>query len=320
MDEIMDEIMVSICCSAYNHGKYVKKTLDSILEQKTNFKYEILLHDDASTDNTAEIIREYEEKYPDIIKPIYQTENQYSKRVAITHIYQYPRARGKYIAFCECDDYWTDENKLQKQVDFLEQNSNFIACVHKYIVVDENNEEQNIKTFGYYDKGGVYTFNDFFEKELPSQLATIVMRNITKEYPQSLVDIRLPGDIKLNLWLLIHGDVYRMDDVMSAYRFIHKKGGQSHSSRMISTVVNYKNWHQLCKMERVIAEEYGKEVYFKRRRISYSVGVIKDIKKRITLTNIRNAILILIKQRGTFSELLKELLRVSKKRSRTGDE
>ena len=117
--------MVSICCLAYNHGKKEKKTLDSILEQKTNFKYEILIHDDASTDHSAEIIREYEEKYPEIIKPIYQTVNQYSQDVSITPTIQVPRAKGKYIAICEGDDFWIDPLKLQKQFDFLEQNPEF---------------------------------------------------------------------------------------------------------------------------------------------------------------------------------------------------
>ena len=306
----MDEVMVSICCLAYNHEKYIQKALDGILKQKTNFSFEILLHDDASTDNTAEIIREYEEKYPDIIKPIYQTENQYSKRVAITHIYQYPRARGKYIAFCECDDFWTDENKLQKQVDFLEQNPEYVACVHKYIVVDEENVEQDIKTFGYYEEGGVYTFNDFFEKELPSQLATLVMRNIVmdneKGYPQALSDINLAGDIKLNLWLLIHGNIYRMNDIMSAYRFVQKKGGNSYSSRMLFKTVNYKNWNELCKLEKLLLDEYGLEVYFKERRLSYALGIIKDLNKRPSFKNFLNVIKIIFKQRGTIRKVLSE--------------
>lgn len=88
--------------------------------QKTNFKYEILIHDDASTDKTASIIKEYEGKYPDLIKAIYQEENQYSRGNNVNFILL-ERAKGKYLAFCEGDDYWIDENKLQKQVDFLKK-------------------------------------------------------------------------------------------------------------------------------------------------------------------------------------------------------
>ena len=116
--------LVSIDCITYNHKQYIRDAIEGFLMQITNFPVEILIHDDASTDGTAEIIREYEKQYPWLIKPVYQTENQYSKHnsfISISKI-QYGRALGKYIAFCEGDDYWTDHYKLQKQVDFLESN------------------------------------------------------------------------------------------------------------------------------------------------------------------------------------------------------
>jgi glycosyltransferase involved in cell wall biosynthesis len=115
--------------------------------QKTNFTFEVLIHDDASADNTATIIREYKAKYPEIIKPIYQTENQYSKGVKVTSVYQFPRAKGKYIALCEGDDYWTDPYKLQKQVDFLEANKDYGLVHSAYFLRDDNNNiYQKIKT------------------------------------------------------------------------------------------------------------------------------------------------------------------------------
>ena len=314
----MDDIMVSICCQTYNHEKYIRKAFDGFIMQKTNFKFEVLIHDDASTDGTVGIIKEYEKRYPEIIKPIYQTENQYSKQVPVSYTYQYPRAKGKYVAFCEGDDYWIDETKLQKQVDFLEKHPQYIACVHKYIVVDENGEEQNHKTFGYYEKGGIYTFNDFFEKELPSQLATLVMRNILndekKGYPPKFADIGISGDIKLNLWLLIHGDIYRMDDVMSAYRFVVKKGGQSYSSRILSSPKNYINWQELCRLEKLLNEEYGLNVYFKNRRSYCAVGVIKDLKKGISYKSLKNVFVVLIKQRGTIKSFIDCLFDFVKRR------
>ena len=102
--------------------------------QKTDFPFEILIHDDASTDGTADIIREYEAKYPDIIKPIYQTENQYSKGIKVSQVYQFPRAKGKYIALCEGDDYWTDPYKLQKQVDFRSESRIHYVPSSKHVV------------------------------------------------------------------------------------------------------------------------------------------------------------------------------------------
>lgn len=111
------EPLVSIDFITYNHEAYIRDALEGFLMQKTNFTFEVLIHDDASTDQTANIIQEYEKKYPDIIKPIYQTENQYSKGVEITTQIQFPHARGKYIALCKGDDYRKDHFKLQKQVD-----------------------------------------------------------------------------------------------------------------------------------------------------------------------------------------------------------
>ena len=130
------EILVSVICTAYNHEKYIKDALEGFVMQKTNFAFEALVHDDASTDGTADIIREYAEKYPHIIKPILQTENQHSKKVRILNDILLPKAQGKYIAFCEGDDFWTDENKLQRQIDFLENNEEYIACAHNTIIRD----------------------------------------------------------------------------------------------------------------------------------------------------------------------------------------
>ena len=122
------EIMVSVICNTYNHEKFIRDALDGIIMQKTDFPFEVLVHDDASTDGTADIIREYEAKYPDLIKPVYQTENQYSKNVKISKEYQFPRVQGKYIAYCEGDDYWTDPLKLQRQVDAMEAHPEVDIC------------------------------------------------------------------------------------------------------------------------------------------------------------------------------------------------
>ena len=121
-------VEVSVVCNAYNHEKYIRSALDGFVMQKTTFPFEVLVHDDASTDRTAEVIREYEIKYPDIIKPIYSTENQYSKNDGSLDRIQYGRVQGKYIALCEGDDYWTDPLKLQKQYDLLESHPEIDIC------------------------------------------------------------------------------------------------------------------------------------------------------------------------------------------------
>lgn len=132
----MTDIVVSIVCNTYNQELYIQDALEGFVNQQTNFKYEVLIHDDASTDRTPDIIKEYAIKYPDIIKPIFQTENQYSKGVSISDTFQYPRALGKYIAFCEGDDYWVDNQKLQLQVDLLDKNPSVDICAHASRTID----------------------------------------------------------------------------------------------------------------------------------------------------------------------------------------
>lgn len=124
--------LVSISCITYNHASYIKECIDGFLMQKTNFNFEVLIHDDHSTDGTEEIIKEYAKQYPDIIKPLFEKENQYSLGKPIgSAVWNLPRARGKYIAICEGDDYWIDPYKLQKQVDFLESHPDYGMCYTK---------------------------------------------------------------------------------------------------------------------------------------------------------------------------------------------
>lgn len=133
-------IIVSIKCITYNHASFIRQCLDGFVKQKTNFRFEAIVHDDASTDGTADIIREYAEKYPDIIRPILETENQYSKgKGALTKI-MHEACKGKYVALCEGDDYWTDPLKLQKQVDFMESDTEekYVMCFHDSTVVDKD--------------------------------------------------------------------------------------------------------------------------------------------------------------------------------------
>ncbi len=114
-------ILVTVRCLAYNHAPYIRQCLEGFVMQKTSFRFQVIIHDDASTDGTDDIIREYAEKYPDIIVPIFETENQYSKRNGAISRQMNRLMKGTYAAYCEGDDYWTDPLKLQKQVSFLEQ-------------------------------------------------------------------------------------------------------------------------------------------------------------------------------------------------------
>lgn len=226
------KIMVSICCLTYNHRKYIKKTLDGFLNQKTNFDFEILIHDDCSTDGTTDIIKEYEKKYPKLIKPIYQKENQYSKGIPISVYLQFPRAKGKYIAMCEGDDYWIDNNKLQIQYDMMEKNENCTLCTHTVEYINEAgikiNGSQPHETL--LDElpiqNIVYSkdiFNNIFRRTIiPFQTSSYFFRKkYINEYIENFyknVPVKTVGDIPLTWYLFSKGDCFFIKKSMSRYR------------------------------------------------------------------------------------------------------
>lgn len=215
------QIMVSVLCSAYNHENYISKALDSILMQKTDFSFEIIIHDDASTDNTAKIIKDYENKYPEIIKPIYQKTNLYRQGIDRIKNYMLPKAKGKYLAFCECDDYWKDENKLQLQVEAMEKNPGCSMCVHytEWTFVNDESviklipERKDVKTSGILSKND--TYNLFFH--LTSRL---VRKKYYEEYINDKPDYAqemMIGDVPQQMFFRTKGDFYFIDKVMSVY-------------------------------------------------------------------------------------------------------
>lgn len=129
--------MVSVCIPTYNQERYIRQCLEGVMMQQTSFSFDVIIGEDCSTDNTRSIVKEFEMRYPGVIKPIYHEKNVGPQRNA--YEYCWPKLTGKYIAVCEGDDCWTDPYKLQKQVDFLEQNSDYVLCFHEVRTVDENN-------------------------------------------------------------------------------------------------------------------------------------------------------------------------------------
>ena len=127
---------VAIHCMVYNHEPFLRQCLDGFVMQQTSFPFFAIVHDDASTDHSADIIREYAAKYPDIIHPIYETENQYCKPGTIFRIMFEAGKDAEYTAYCEGDDYWTDPHKLQRQVDFLKANPEYSAIGENAMVLN----------------------------------------------------------------------------------------------------------------------------------------------------------------------------------------
>lgn len=216
----METPLVSICSITYNHAPFIRQCLDGFLMQQCNFPIEIIINDDCSTDGTTEIIREYAERYPDKIFPVFHTENQWSKgEHGIFQKFVFPKARGKYIALCEGDDYWTDPLKLQKQVDFLESHPDYSMCFHKAGVIVEDNREYRNPFKGLEERE--YTAEEVM-RDWIIPTASMVYRREVLQYAFTHKYFR-SGDVVIHAACLMVGRVYCIGNVMSAYR-LHAGG------------------------------------------------------------------------------------------------
>ncbi len=217
----MSEIVVSVCVITYNHCNYIRQCLDCILMQQVDFPIEIIINDDCSTDGTAEIVKEYEKNHPELFRATYQTENQYSKGVrGMFARFCFPKARGKYIALCEGDDYWTDPLKLQKQVDFLEENSGYVMCSHECNSYIQSSGECFSCSFA---NGRDYSITNIINGDWAYQTLSVVFRrdqlnlNVLNKY-EICVDLVIFYELLRN-----GGQGRQLKDILGVYR-IHDGG------------------------------------------------------------------------------------------------
>lgn len=219
----MENSVVSIHCLTYNHEKFIAEALDSFLMQQTTFPFEILIHDDASTDRTPEIIKEYARQYPELIKPIFQSENQYSKRKTFNtvNLINLTRAQGKYIAVCEGDDYWTDPHKLQRQVELMERQPDCSLCVHAGYLVSATEKKVVFKNRPS-KKDQVFTVEEVIEGGGGLFLTNSMMfrKDEALQTPEFLEKAPV-GDYPYVIHFALLGKVYYLDTVMSTYRLGH---------------------------------------------------------------------------------------------------
>jgi len=234
---------VAVVCKTYNHEKYITEAIESFLIQKTDFDVQIIVHDDASTDSTAMIIREYEQKFPDKIFPIYQTENQYSQGVDgkdRVHEQVVSQIDAEYVALCEGDDYWIEPLKLQIQADFMDDNPRYAGTSHSALVIDAISGKK-LRNQRLSKKDLTLTCDDMIVGGggiVPT--ASI----LTKSY---IYEVRLPfgkelrnfiGDYQLQVYISTYGDFFNFTKFMSVYRAnvqnsaTHKKRNLDYSSRI----------------------------------------------------------------------------------------
>jgi glycosyltransferase involved in cell wall biosynthesis len=211
--------LVSVICIAYNHEKYIRKAIKGFLMQRTDFRVEFLIHDDASTDHTAGIIREYEAR-DERIKAVIQVENQFSQGINPGINRLLPMARGKYVAFCEGDDYWTDPTKLQRQVDFLESHPDYYLCFHRVRFLyqypclhsrwSNRGQRETTSITDLCRENYIYT-------------ASVVYRNLAGGELPAWIEKVTPTDWPLFVLIARHGKIKYFNDPMAAYR-IHQAG------------------------------------------------------------------------------------------------
>lgn len=264
--------LVSVFCTTYNHEKYIRKCVEGFLMQETDFCFEIIIHDDASPDNTQNIIKKYAKEYPQIIKPILQIENQTSKNPDIIRKIMVEKSKGKYIAFCEGDDYWIDKHKLQSQIDYLEKHNDYSACVHNTKIfncrrnvfsgtVNKKKIPCNIELKEVIVKGGngfqtssLVCRREYQEGEMPSFF------NYAKGY----------SDYPLAIYLALEGKIRYLPECMSVYQWSSNttawSSGENVSKRIegyysvrlmleeTKRYIDYKNWNIVNKA--ILRQEY----------------------------------------------------------------
>lgn len=211
-----DEIMVSVTCVAFNHEYCIAETMDSFLMQDTNFPFEILINDDASTDRTAEILKEYQSAYPNIVKPVLQTENQFSQHINTMAIL-YPLIKGKYVAFCDGDDYWTDNQKLQIQVDGLEKKPELDLCFH-YAHTLVNNKKVGIFAKHAENDTIINIQEVILGDGVFCPTASLLFTNRLISSLPAWFDTAIPGDYVAQIMGAANGGALYINRCMSVYR------------------------------------------------------------------------------------------------------
>ncbi len=219
---VIQQPLVSIRCLVYNHEPFLRDCLEGFVMQQTNFPFEAIVHDDASTDRSADIIREYAAKYPHIIKPIYEKENLYSKKDGSLKraLDEAMSGSSKYVAYCEGDDYWTDPQKLQKQVDFMEAHLEYSMCFHNAVIKWERNE--NTPTLFCKLEERTYSSPEIYASRLIPTAAILLKKSVLTSdiYEQACSCFKgYPyGDTLLFLSAAAQGKLMGFPDVMSVYR------------------------------------------------------------------------------------------------------
>lgn len=283
----MEDILLSILVITYQHKKYIRKALDSVLMQKTSFKTEIIVSDDCSTDGTREILLEYKKKYKNKLHLILRNKNVGATKNAY---YILTKAKGKYICTLEGDDYWTDDHKLEKQVQYLDTHPTSMGVFHKCHVVGEYGNRLPIDYRTIYDSKEGYGIKDFQSGTLPGHTGTFMHRNIFKEkdgkYNFFYHIHNLVGDQTLYCILLIKGTFGYIDEDMSVYRRVVKKNGTNAASVSANNNNSFIMWKYFFDLELCMEKRLGVSVDLSVRRRDTLLNAYYKIREKISAENL----------------------------------
>lgn len=286
--------LLTIVCVTYNHEKYIDDAIKGFLSQITNFSFVILVHDDASTDRTAEIVRNYDRQHPDLFRNIYQTENQHSKNLLHYGII-FNQVNTKYIALCEGDDYWTDPLKLQKQVDFLESHEDYNGVFHKVSLLNNTTNESSECILNT-DTPDSIEVTDLLKKNI-IRTCSILLRteSVSPLFTNNILKKAMPGDWLSFIFAIRNKKMKYLSDNMAVYR-IHD-GGIWSEAKDIELRYDKELFNGYVFLKQILPYKYFKLVF---HRYAYYLGYFatKNLKEK----NYMNYILFKLK---LYCELLK---------------
>lgn len=289
------EIKVSVILTTYNHEKYIEQAIQSVLNQKTDFRYELLIGEDHSTDKTKDIVLKYQSLYPEIIRVMVRSKNIGALR---NEADLRNKCKGKYIAVLEGDDYWNYNNKLSKQVDILEKHPEYIGVAHNVKVIGEDGKSLPIALQGfYYKKQHVYTKANALRFEMIGHFSGWMYRNIWGELPQKEINMikkcEVNADLKLSIVLGLKGDVLYLEDEWSVYRRLFK--GDGWSAKYWKKNMLFYQYDQDVKLKNFLVKCYHEKIDIDDRLLNYVYQSFLVCRKKPTSEN-----------RKIFFELLKK--------------
>lgn len=307
---------LSIVMLAYNHESFIAQALESIVDQKVNFDFELLVGEDCSTDNTRQVLKEYQGKFGQKMNAIFREENIGAKENVMDLL---KRCRGEYIAFLEGDDYWIDENKLQRQVDFLDSHAEYICVAHECMVVDQAGNEATLP-YSFHEKiiNNEFTAENLIRLEQPGQTATVMVRNaqeIVPELLETLKEYTYELDSIMPIFLLKKGKIAVFSEKMSAYRYYVQTGKDNFSS-LIERIGFQKNaLYHMRKLDAIKA--VGKHAGFNMDISPYQLMWVRNMwrytKENFTFRNLMYCLLLFMKADKKIS-ILKEYGKAVKRR------